>query len=366
MAEINNKYIPNTVFYPGLTLAEKLEEMGMSQKVLALRMGRPEKTISEIIKGKTSITPETASQLETVLQIPSHLWLQMETDYQEYLQKEKEKEELEDKIEVLNEFPIKTMRNYNWLPNINSKVSTLKALYSFLGVANEKGFEKYWQEGVWDVAYRKSMHHTLKKENALVWLRHGEMKACETEVGSFSQSNFKEALMNIRSLTNLPISEAFPKVKNYCSDAGVHFIFTPQIPKTFISGACRWINNNPLIQISSLYKTDDHFWFTFFHEAGHLLKHSRKNIFIDLEKIDSKDELEREANEFACDTLIPKINWEDFIRVKQFSEKKVTDFAEDMGINPSIVVGRLQHSKLLKYTHLNKLKKKVDIDPAEA
>ena len=83
-------YKPNFVYAPGETILELLEERGMSQTELAQRMGRPIKTINEIIRGKTAITAETALQLERVFSVPMQFWLNLEQSYRECLARKAE------------------------------------------------------------------------------------------------------------------------------------------------------------------------------------------------------------------------------------------------------------------------------------
>src|SRR6266581_132260 len=85
MTEPRRLYSPDTVSMPGETLQELLDERGMTQKDLANRMGRPIKTINEIVKGKAQITPETAVQLERALGLPAAFWNEREAHYRGYL-----------------------------------------------------------------------------------------------------------------------------------------------------------------------------------------------------------------------------------------------------------------------------------------
>ena len=94
---IQNEYMPESVSPPGETLQELLEEKGMTQAELAQRMGRPKKTINEIVKGKAEITPDTSLQLERVLGVPSSFWNNRERAYRESLARKKEEEWLQNK-----------------------------------------------------------------------------------------------------------------------------------------------------------------------------------------------------------------------------------------------------------------------------
>jgi len=133
-------------------------------------------------------------------------------------------------------------------------------------------------------------------------------------------------------------------------------VFVPGLPKTGLSGATRWLNpEKALIQLSLRYKTNDHLWFTFFHEAGHILLHGKKELF--LEGANGMDEeREAEANAFSRDLLIPPRAWRSFIERADFSFQMVQDFAEDIAIAPGIVVGRLQHEGFFPHNRGNRLK----------
>jgi len=105
MSSRQSEYLPATVSPPGDTLLELLEERDMSQAELADRCGRPKKLINEIVKGKTSITPETALQLENVLGTPAAFWIQRERSFRESIARRKEREELSQHVGWLSRFP---------------------------------------------------------------------------------------------------------------------------------------------------------------------------------------------------------------------------------------------------------------------
>ena len=92
---------------PGETLIELLEEKGMTQLELAERMGRPHKTINEIVKGKTTITPETAIQLEGVFSVPASFWMNLESNYQVALARFNFAKKLEKEYKIAEKYPYK-------------------------------------------------------------------------------------------------------------------------------------------------------------------------------------------------------------------------------------------------------------------
>jgi HTH-type transcriptional regulator/antitoxin HigA len=133
----------------------------------------------------------------------------------------------------------------------------------------------------------------------------------------------------------------------------------PALPRTHVSGVARWLNaHRPLIQLSLYGKTNDKFWFNFFHEAAHILLHSKQKTTVFLDdpsKAGSSSPEEREANAWARDCLIPPAA-ANSLAALACNRQAVTAFADSVGVHPGIVVGRMQHDKLLEVTWLNDLK----------
>ncbi len=114
-----------------------------------------------------------------------------------------------------------------------------------------------------------------------------------------------------------------------------------------------------LIQLSLRGKFEDMLWFTFFHEAGHILIHGKREIFI--EEDGSQDEREQAADRFARDILVPPAAYREFINSGKYRDPKaVKAFARQIGISPSIIVGRLHHEKHLPFSRMNELRRRFD------
>lgn len=354
---IHTEYMPDIVSPPGETLLEILEERGMKHSDLAERTGRPIKTISEIINGKTAITTETALQFEKVLGVPARFWINRERNYQEWKAREAEREELEKQISWMTNFPLREMVKLGWINKFDDAVMQLVEILSFFSIASPDQWSSVW-EGT-SVNYRRSPAYTSNPYIASVWLRQGELEAQDVQCESYDANRFREALLEIRSLTTRDPEEFVPAMTQLCAEAGVAVVFIHELPRLRTSGATRWLTSNKaLIQLSLLYKRDDQLWFTFFHEAGHILKHGKKDVF--LEGAGVEDEKEEEANKFAEDILIPPSEYRKFTPSGyHFSEADVIQFAEQIGIAPGIVVGRLQNDGYLPRTHLNHLKRPI-------
>ena len=358
MAEqLQNQYRPDVISVPGETLEELLEERGMSQAELAERTGRPKKTINEIIQGKATITVETALQLERVLGVPASFWLAREQQYREWLARQNDDQQLAAQVEWLHEVPVKAMVNAGWITGYGDDVEQLREVLRYFGIASPT------QSELTTAVFRRPRAFQSDTRALAAWLRRGELLAQEIACEPYNEAAFRDALEQVRRLTREPFSAIEVILRRLCAGAGVAVVIVPELPHTCVCGATRWLSpTKALIQLSLRYRTDDQFWFSFFHEAGHILLHGKRLTFVD-EEHDAEDNREAEANRFAMDYLIPPLAFKRLVQRRgggYFSKELVAQFAEEFGIAPGIVVGRLQHEKLLQRTHLNGLKRSIE------
>ncbi|MEA5510638.1 HigA family addiction module antitoxin [Crocosphaera sp. UHCC 0190] len=366
---LENRYKPDYVSPPGETIEDILEERGMTQSELAERMGRPKKTINEIIKGKAAITPETALQLELVLNIPATFWNNREQQYRDYLARKDENERLKGQIKGLKKIPYKAMIKLGWISEFQDEIEQLREIFNFFAVTSFEQWQGIWEKSL-SVDFRKSETFDIDDSALTAWLRKGQIEAAKINCAEYDANKFREILQEIRLLTIESPNIFKPKIQSLCAEAGVTFILVPQLPKTRVSGAAYWLNpNKPLIQLSLRYKTNDHFWFNFFHEAGHILLHGKRDVFLEtfeqqeFEKQElARQKKEEEANKFACNTLIPPNEWKDFLVSFSKTEDYIINFGNKLRISPGIILGRLQHEKVLKYTYFNDLKQQLNWD----
>ena len=352
-----NQYQPDTVTAPGFFIQEKLDELGMTQTDLASRIGRTKKTVNEIITGKAPIEPETALQLERVLGIPARFWNNAERQYRDHLVRQEERARLAQQIERLQRFPVREMCKRGWLPKRTGPIETLSDLLTFFGVASFEALDQIDLQTC--AAFRQSAIHRVDPGAVLAWLRKGELEARALACRPFQKENFRTALARIRELTLRPVAEAIPETVRLCAESGVAVVIVPELPGTCAFGATRWLTpERALIQLNARRKTDDQLWFTFFHEAGHILLHPKKDIFIELE--DTIDSREDEANRFAADQLIPPATWMLLRQMKLRSAADIQLFARKYRVSQGILVGRMQREKLIPWSHLNRLKTRLD------
>lgn len=342
---------PEYAVPPGRTLQETIDALGMGQRDLATRTGLSCKHINQIIQGSAPITHETAVRLEQVTGVPARMWNNLEVNYREQLAKLEEKKRLENDLAWLKKIPTAELVKRKKLEKQPGMVLTLKAVLRFFGVADVKAWENLWLSPA--VAYRKSSVFRGKPEAMATWLRLGELEAGEVQCVPFDRGRFRTVLDQIRGLTVEQPDVFVPKMKTLCESAGVAVVLVPEIKNAPVSGATRWLTSEKaMIQLSLRYKTNDQFWFTFFHEAGHILLGGKKETFIDLNH--EKGPAEEEADRFAANHLIPSHRSGELIGLK--SQRAIEAFAKSISIAPGIVVGRLQHDGIIKYNQFHELK----------
>lgn len=351
-----NTYNPDYAAPPGWVLEEMLEAHALSQAEFARRCGRSPKLISEIISGRAPVEPETAIQFEMVLGMDAGIWLGIESDYKLHTARQAEAQRQQEEIEWYNSFPIAQMTAKGIIAKPESESAGVGMLLAFFGVASLGAWQRRY--GVACVAYRHSDSFESSEAALATWLRMGERDAEKQDCAEFNEARFRAVLSEIRGLTTQQLDVFLPEMCRLCNSAGVAFSIVQGLQGTALSGAARWLNpRKALIQQSMRHLRNDHFWFTFFHEAAHLLLHSKKEIFVDELKGDGS-ELESQANRWAANFLIPRSAWSAFKASQPRSETAVLRFAGQQGIAPGIVVGMLQHDGVIPWENLNGLKRK--------
>ncbi len=348
-----NQFTPTLVFHPAETLREKLTEMGMSIKEFALRTGKPEKTIIAVLNEESSLTPEMAVLFENVTQIPASFWINKQARYNEYVARKKQEEALISAQEWAKEFPYAEMAKLNWVPSTRQPEEKTHHLLSFFGVASAAAWENLYMQSELKVAAYTSLKHSHEAHSISAWLRQGELQAKETKTPSFDIKLLKENISAMRKLMVEQPQDFFIQLQKLCFDAGVILLFTPKLPKVPLSGSTRWLNDTPLIQLTARYGQNDRFWFTFFHELGHIILHGKK--YISLENIDfaaADAQKEQEAHDFAVKQTFTKEQEAKLLKEHPTSitAKDIVKYAKEFNTHPAIIIGRLQYLELIPYS----------------
>lgn len=345
-----NQYTPRLVSHPGATLAAKLHEMGMSIREFAVRATKPEKTILAVIKGESSITPDMAVIFETVTLIPAHFWLSRQRNYDECQARQRMEQRIAESMEWADCFPVKNMVSYGWIPASEDAISKTKTLLQFFAVNSREAWENYYLNQQLKVAFRISLRSTVNPYSISAWLRQGDRQAESLALqGEYTKKNLKIMIPRMKEVM-VEASDAWEiKLQQLCAQCGIKLIYTPPLPNAPIIGATRWIASKyPCIQMAIDGIPYDVFWFSFFHEVAHILLHGKKDFF--LENVDyenKKIDKERAADSFAANVLLSSEEELEIIENNDFSESAIVDYAVKFGTHPSIIIGRLQHRRII-------------------
>ena len=328
---------------PGSTLQETLEYIDMSQKEFAGRMGMAPKTVNEIIKGKAPITAETAIKLETVLGISAGFWTAMEANYRTDKARLENQKGLAHEHSIASEFLCYAdMSKLGWVDSTREKDKKVESLRSFFGVAS--------LENIPSLPYAANFR--LKESSRtsfyaiMAWLRQGERMAKDIKTEPFSLEKLRGAIPRLRALSSCP--EGFgEKIIDICAKCGIAVSFIPHIKGAPVNGAVRWLSpTKALVSVSLRYAYADIFWFSFFHELGHIIKeHKKSEPFISYSQSPVQCRQEDEADEYAKDILIPPAPFDSFLQKNLLTCQAVEVFSEEIQIHPGIVWGRLAKEK---------------------
>lgn len=355
---------------PGELLAELLEERGISQSELARRMGRPTKTINEIVNGKAAITPQTAIQLERVLGTTAGFWISAEAAYRHDLARFAEVQALERWSGWLDKFPVKDLVREH-LIDAGPVARQVEQLLQFFEVGSPDAWDTGWATP--QVRYRQAGGE-FSPEARAVWLRWGEIAARNMTVASYDPQGVRRVIEKVARLSVLtPAQAAVDELVELLAEVGVALVLLPELPGTRLSGAARWPSaDRPIVQLSARHRSDDHFWFTVLHEIGHIVDSPRQD-FADTDRDDGRGvepsfdavdlDAEDRADQIAREGLVPSTALRAFLEHARPDDRTaVRSFARELGVAPGIVVGRLQRDGQLDWHKLNDLKRKYELD----
>jgi HTH-type transcriptional regulator/antitoxin HigA len=364
---MTNQLYSNLPIPPGEFLEEVLEDMGMTKNEFAKRMKRPATKMNSIFQGKKEITPETALQLEKVTEVPAHVWSGLEKEYRLALarvENKKRTEEKNDELPLIKRYCYNNLAELGIIEKKKDRYEQLDQLHKFFGVTSLFNIPKISR---YQTLFRQASgaKEKVSEEALTAWLRIGERAAYQTECAPFSKEKLRISLSLIRSMTLRAPSEFQKELESLLASCGVAFVIVPHFPKTFSHGVSFWVSKEKAVIMNTLrYNWADIFWFSLFHELGHVILHGSSELFIESSNVDfGKEEKERQADNFASSQLIPKKEYDEFISKNSFYENDIKRFSSQIKVHPGIVVGRLQHDKKIEISWHNKLREKCYYDP---
>lgn len=286
---------------PGDTLRETIECWGMTQAELAERMGRPRATINDLIQGREPLSLRTAFQLEKVTGISVDFWLQRELSYRRALLEAEHRAARTTHRSWLRRFPLAEMKQYGWLPATDDPSALTDALLNFFALAAPERWSEVYLNPAGSATFRSTLEGARNPHALSAWLRAGERLSHSIETADFRKSSFRAGLDSL--CADGPSADGFMKdrLQTRCAELGLCLVYVPPLGNASVIGAARWYRGRPLLQLLLTDGDDPELWSTFFHLAGHLLLHGKKNVFLEGPGRPPQDPVkESEATAFAA------------------------------------------------------------------
>lgn len=339
---------------PGETVRQLAIKKNLQSQDLAEALKITQAGLEQFFNGDLPITAARAKGLAALAGASERFWLTRETQYRRDIQALHE-----DSRQWIASLPLADMARYGWLKAATSTGEKLQHALEFFEVDTVDEWRDIWlSERTGLTAYRTSPVFAAQSASVAAWLRQGEVSADKLSVATWSRDCFEHLLPSLKALTRVyEPSKFIPQLQQLCAECGVAVVIVRAPKGCPASGATRVKNGRAILQLSARYLRDDSFWFTFFHEAGHLILHENKFL---LEWSDQREldmSAESEADDFASKVLIPPSQM-GALRSLPHEYRSIMRFARNLNISPGIVVGQLQHLGLVRQDKLNFLKKR--------
>ena len=347
---------------PGYTIKKYLDDRGWSQEDLSELMDISAKQLSQIINNKVRITIDTAVLLGKVFETSAESWINKDTEYRLNLKEDSSMEsETQIKAQIRKFMPVSEILKKGWY-NFDNSVKGYESLYEAIWGKEYTDDSMYKELNRKFCARQKKDNEKFTHDYSLTWQQVARLKAKEIAVPSYNEKKLQDIIHSYTTYTYL--NNGISKIVKDLNNAGIKFFILSHLSKTYLDGACFYDKNNPVVVYTARYDRVDNFWFTLAHELAHVIMHLPKlkdQIFLDdLKDGEIINEQERDADKKAEEILrTDEILQEANPYLKYFSEEKLDLIAKKLKIEHSVIVGVLQHKKLVDYRKLNKYKKKV-------
>ena len=336
------EYKDTVAFHPGYYIKELVEESGLTQEDFAKRLDTTPKNLSVLISGNQSLSIDIAMKLSRMVGTSVDYWLNLQKNYDSLVAEFKSEEELEREKKVLKMTDYRYfVENFN-LPDLPRKTDQqVEQVRAFVGVSTLTVFE----EPDLAASFRSHSENLSPSNivNANIMVQIAINKALKVTGAKYNKHKFQEAVEYVLTLTSNH-SDFLPLVKKAFIEAGVILVVLPNLKNSGINGATKKVGDKVMLMVNDRNKYADTFWFSLFHEIGHIVNGDYGISFCD-----RKGDEEDAADVYAMNKLIPAEAYERFKKQGVISERSIREFADEIGRDPGIVFGRLQHDRIIPY-----------------
>lgn len=348
---------------PGATMHAVMKNRAICLDDLSEFLGWKTSDTKQLVDGFRSIDQEIAHKLSEFFGGSKDFWLKRQSDFDDDLRRCMEAIDHEQAEQLVARLPLSDMRKFGWIPKKGSKLQSILQFFDVQGLSHWK--RRYAAQAS-AVAFRQSETLAIDLDSTLVWLRQAERKAYKIRTAEWNKKLLVESLPELRTLVKKKKpARFFPELQKICARAGVALVYVPTPKGCRASGATQFLSTSKaLIVMSFRYRSDDHFWFTFFHEIGHLILHDERALFVEDESCVTMKE-EQEANAFSRNVLLPDEQHTDMLEFSQ-NAKSIIKFAVKVNLTPGVIVGQMQHADIIRNNQMNSLKRRYSAEELEA
>lgn len=350
------EYNDKIAFHPGYYIKEIVDESGLTQEDFAKRLDTTPKNLSLLIRGEQSLSIDIAMKLSRMIGTTVSYWLNLQNSYDALIAEFKSEKELEQEREIFKALDYRYFRENFGLPDLPRKIDDqIVEVRRFLHVSTLSVLAKRDMAVSFRSASVELSNTNIIKANAMVQIAIN--KALNTNAPKYNKSKFKQMVRYALSLTRNH-EDFYPLIRKAFFEAGVILVILPNLPGSKINGATKRLEKNVMLMVNDRRLNADTFWFTLFHEIGHII-HGDYGISFEKETGDK----EETADRFAADLLIEPDEYQQFVRGNMFTLTKIREFADLIDRDPGIVLGRLQKDGLVRYDdwELNSLRHKYKV-----
>jgi len=339
------EYKDKIAFHPGYYIQELVDESGLTQEDFAKRLGTTPKNLCVLIKGEQSLSNDIAIKLSRMYGTSIVYWLNIQLAYDELLAEFQSEKELLQERDIFRLMDYSYFREYFGLPDFPRQIDQqIKAVREFLHISSLTVLKNRDLAASFRCTMKNLSVSNVVNSNAMVQIAVNEVR--KAKIPKFNRVGFTRAVDFALTLTD-DLKKAYPVIKNSFEEAGVVLVLLPNLRNSGVNGATKRVDGKVLLLVNDRRHYEDTFWFTLFHEIGHIMNESYGVTF---EK--DENEAEDEADRYARNKLIPSDQYDQFVaETIVFDERAVTQFAQKIGRDPGIVYGRLQKDTIKPFQH---------------
>jgi len=349
-------------FHPGYYVQDIIDDMEITQSEFAKRLNTTDKTLSQLLAGKISLSLDLAGKLSQMTGTSVAMWRNLQAQYDEKVLEIERQQQLDEECEILHQINQKYLCSMGIFPKEATSEEKVKRLCSCLNVASLKAL---LQPDLLTVC-RSNIQEINPKNvlNANVWIQLGLNKARKKTCPPFDKAKLVENIEKLCRLSCERLDTIFPKIEQILSRCGIALVALPYLPDSGLSGAVKWINKDKvMLLINDRGKDTGKFWFTLLHELRHIMQGRVTAVYLSASTTSNTQILslgrndvdeENDADRYAQETLIPAKEYQTFKNTHPITVASIRQFAKSIHRSPAIVHGRLQKDGLLRWTAFNK------------